>query len=134
MTDKTRAQEIRKPDTDGLSFEVDISRRSYQSERVAWMIAGGAFVIAGLAVIAVCMMLPLKQTVPYYIYVDKETGATQAVVLNDPQTISANEAVSRYWLGRYIQARERYMYRLQQEDFNFVMATSGDGCCYAHRI
>jgi type IV secretion system protein VirB8 len=127
MTDKTRAQEIRKPDTDGLSFEVDISRRSYQSERVAWVIAGGAFVIAGLAVIAVCMMLPLKQTVPYYIYVDKETGATQAVVLNDPQTISSNEAVSRHWLSRYIQARERYMYRLQQEDFNFVMATSGDG-------
>lgn len=112
---------------DAFSFEVDISRRSYQSERIAWMVAGGACVVASLAVIAVCMMVPLKQTVPYYIYVDKETGATQAIVLNDPQTISSNEAVSRYWLSRYIQARERYMYRLQQEDFNFVMATSGDG-------
>lgn len=126
MTNKVRPHETVKPDIDALSFEVDISRRSYQSERIAWLVAAGAFIIASLAVIAVCMMVPLKQTVPYYIYVDKETGATQAVVLNDPQTISSNEAVSRYWLSRYIQARERYVYRLQQEDFNFVVATSGE--------
>jgi type IV secretion system protein VirB8 len=111
---------------DAFSFEVDISRRSYRSERIAWMVAVGACVVASLAVIAVCMMVPLKQTVPYYIYVDKETGATQAVVLNDPQTISSTEAMSRYWLSRYIQARERYVYRLQQEDVNFVLATSND--------
>jgi len=111
---------------DAFSFEVDISRRSYQSERIAWMVAAGACIVASLAVIAVCMMVPLKQTVPYYIYVDKETGATQAVVLNDPQTISSTEAMSRYWLSRYIQARERYVYRLQQEDVNFVLATSSD--------
>lgn len=111
---------------DAFSFEVDISRRSYRSERIAWMVATGACVVASLAVIAICMMVPLKQTVPYYIYVDKETGATQAVVLNDPQTISSTEAMSRYWLSRYIQARERYVYRLQQEDVNFVLATSND--------
>lgn len=126
MTNKERPQEIIKPDIDALSFEVDISRRSYQSERIAWMVAAGACIVASLAVIAVCMMVPLKQTVPYYIYVDKETGATQAVVLNDPQTISSTEAMSRYWLSRYIQARERYVYRLQQEDVNFVLATSSD--------
>lgn len=117
---------IVKPDVDALSFEVDISRRSFLSERIAWIIAAVAILFAGLAIFAVVEMLPLKQTIPYYIFVDKETGATQAVVLNDPQTITSNENVARYWLSRYIQARERYVYRLQQEDYNTVMATSNE--------
>jgi type IV secretory pathway component VirB8 len=115
-----------KPDVDDLSFEVDISRRSYRSERTAWIVAAAAILFAGVAIVAVLVMMPLKQTIPYYIFVDKETGATQAVVLNDPQTITANENIARYWLSRYIQARERYVYRLQQEDYDVVMATSSE--------
>lgn len=113
-----------KPDIDGLSFEVDIAQRSYKSERRAWLLVLVFAVIAIMAVAAVLLMTPLKQTIPYHVYVDKETGVTQAVVVNDRASITTNEAVARYWLGRYVSARERYVYRLQQEDFDFVMATS----------
>lgn len=113
-----------KPDIDALSFEVDIAQRSYKSERRAWTLVIVFAVIAAMAVAAVLLMTPLKQTIPYLVYVDKETGATQAVVVTDRASITTNEAVARYWLGRYISARERYVYRLQQEDYDFVMATS----------
>lgn len=113
-----------KPDIDALSFEADIAQRSYKSERAAWALVVVFAIIAILAVGAVLLMTPLKQTIPYHVYVDKETGAMQAVVVNDRVSITTNEAVARYWLGRYVSARERYVYRLQQEDYDFVMATS----------
>lgn len=113
-----------KPDIDALSFEVDIAQRSYKSERWAWALVVVFAVITAMAVAAVLLMTPLKQTIPYHVFVDKETGAMQAVVVNDRGSITTNEAVARYWLGRYVSARERYVYRLQQEDYDFVMTTS----------
>jgi len=112
---------------DALSFEAEIARRSYKSEKLAWILVAVFALIGVLSVVAVMLMTPLKQTVPYYIYVDKESGATQAVVVNDRASITTNEAVARYWLGRYVSARERYVYRLQQEDYDFVIATSHAG-------
>lgn len=109
---------------DGLSYEADIALRSRKSERRAWVLVIVFAVIATLSVAAVVFMIPLKQTIPYYVYVDKETGATQAVVVSDPVAITQNEAVARYWLSRYVSTRERYVYRLQQEDYDAVMATS----------
>jgi len=109
---------------DGLSYEADIALRSQKSERRAWALVIVFAVISTLSVAAVALMTPLKQTVPYYVYVDKETGATQAVVVSDPVAITQNEAVARYWLSRYVSTRERYVYRLQQEDYDAVMATS----------
>jgi type IV secretion system protein VirB8 len=121
---KKTPKPVVKTDIDALSFEADIAQRSYKSERTAWALVGVFAVISAMAVGAVLMMTPLKQTMPYFVYVDKETGVTQAVVVNDRISITANEAVVRYWLGRYVSARERYVYRLQQEDYDFVMATS----------
>lgn len=109
---------------DALSFEADISQRSYKSERLAWLLAVLCLIVAGVAAAAVLVMLPLKQTIPYFVYVDKETGVQQAVIFNDPAEITTNEAVIRYWLSKYVSTRERYVYRLQQEDFDFVSATS----------
>jgi type IV secretory pathway component VirB8 len=124
---KQTPQPAHKPEIDALTFEADISLRSHKSERRAWILAATFALIAILAVAAVVLMIPLKQTVPYYVYVNKETGVTQAVVVNDSVTITQNEAVARYWLARYVSTRERYVYRLQQEDFDAVIATSMPG-------
>jgi len=109
---------------EALDFEANVALLSRRSERWAWVLVAVFAVITVLAVTAVLLMIPLKQTIPYYIYVDKETGVTQAVVVNDPVTITQNEAVARYWLARYVSTRERYVYRLQQEDYDSVVATS----------
>lgn len=121
---KKSSQPMQTPNIDALSFEADIALRSYKSERKAWALVIVFAVIAAMAVAAVLLMTPLKQVVPYYVFVNKETGAVQAAVVNDRASITTNEAVTRYWLGRYVSARERYVYRLQQEDYDFVVATS----------
>ncbi|MBD8051068.1 virB8 family protein [Limnohabitans radicicola] len=121
---KKSPQKAALPNVDGLSFEADLASRSYRSERLAWILVATLVVIMGMAVAAVLVMLPLKQTIPYYIFLNKESGATQAVVVNEPTSISTNEALARHWLSRYVSARERYVYRLQQEDVDFVMTTS----------
>lgn len=111
-------------DMDGLSFEAEIARRSYLSERFAWALAIFFAILVGLAVGALYALMPLKQVMPYFVFVDRETGVMQQVVVNDTQTITSTEALSRYWLNRYVQARERYVYRLLQDDYDFVMVSS----------
>jgi type IV secretion system protein VirB8 len=108
----------------GLSFEAEIARRSYASEKAAWFLVALFGVITIASVTAISFLTPLKQVVPYFVYVNKETGVTQAVVVDDVQKITETEAVTRYWLNRYVSARERYVYRLLQEDYEVVVATS----------
>lgn len=110
--------------TPGLSFEAVIAHRAYKSECRAWMVAGVSSVIAVIAVTAVAVMVPLKQVVPYLVYVDKETGTTQVVNVVDSRAVSNDEVNARYWLARYVKARESYLYKLLQEDYDLTMALS----------
>ena len=110
--------------TPGLAFEAVIAHRAYKSERRAWLVAGVASAIAIIAVTAVAVMVPLKQVVPHMVYVDKETGATQVVSVVDSRTVSNDDINARYWLARYVKARESYLYKLLQEDYDLTMALS----------
>jgi type IV secretion system protein VirB8 len=110
--------------TPGKSFEAILSYRAYKSEKRAWIVAGTSAIIATIAVTAVAVMVPLKQVVPHLIYVDKETGATQVVSVVDSRTVGNDEINARYWLARYVKARESYLYKLLQEDYDLTMALS----------
>lgn len=110
--------------TPGLSFEAVIAHRAYKSERRAWMVAAAATTMAVVAVLAVALLTPLKQVVPYLIYVDKETGVTQVVSVVDSRTLNNDDINARYWLARYVKARESYLYKLLQEDYDLTMALS----------
>ena len=110
--------------TPGLSFEAVIAHRAAQSERRAWVIAAAATLIALIAVVAVVLMTPLKQVVPHLIYIDKDTGVTQVVSVVDTRTLSNDDVNARYWLARYVRARESYVYKLLQDDYDLTMALS----------
>ncbi len=110
--------------TPGKSFEAILAHRVYKSERRAWIVAGVAIIVAIIAVTAVAVMVPLKQVVPHLIYVDKESGATQVVSVVDSRTVGNDEVNARYWLARYVKARESYLYKLLQEDYDLTMALS----------
>jgi type IV secretion system protein VirB8 len=110
--------------TPGLSFEAVMAHRAAQSERRAWTIAAAATTIALIAVTAVVVMTPLKQVVPHLIYIDKDTGVTQVVSVVDRRTLSNDDVNARYWLARYVRARESYLYKLLQEDYDLTMALS----------
>lgn len=109
-----------------IEFESQIAKQALDSKRIAWYVAAAGFTFALGELIAIVVMLPLKQVVPYLIYVDKNTGVTQVVDVATPARITSDELNARHWAERYVLARERYIYQILQEDFDFVIATSSD--------
>ncbi|MFC3715152.1 virB8 family protein [Luteimonas soli] len=79
-----------------------------RSEKRAWRVAISAAVLAGLAVLAVVLLTPLKTVEPFVVQVDK-IGAANTVTLLDTRSITANEALDKYWLGQYVNYREEYL-------------------------
>lgn len=113
--------------TPAVEFEAQLALEAYASKRLAWIVAFCSFFLAGLSVTALILLLPLKQTVPYLNYVDKETGVTQVVEVATLSMVTQDEVNARHWVGRYVQTRERYVYQLLQDDYNFVLATTDSG-------
>lgn len=92
------------------TFEQDRARSLRRSARLAWSIALVASVVAASACLAVAGLTPLKSVVPFVVRVDNTTGIVDTVngLTNGPNTY--NEAISRYFLARYVQVREGFVY------------------------
>ncbi|MDI7776572.1 type IV secretion system protein [Asticcacaulis sp. EMRT-3] len=108
-------------------WEADRQARLEQSERRAWRVAVGACVVAILAVIGIATMAPFKRTVPYVFEVDKATGNTELVdAVGARTTIGYQELLDKHWAQVYVIARESYMYRLLQTDYDTTLGLSTD--------
>lgn len=90
-----------------------------RSEKRAWRVAIGAGAIAGLAVLAVALLTPLKTVEPFVVQVDR-IGSASTVTLLNTKSIGANEALDKYWLARYVNYREEY---LNQTSYGNFVAT-----------
>lgn len=107
-----------------VEFEARLAQEeSRKGTTMAWITAG-SLLIAILAATSVLILLPLQRTVPFMVYVD-QTGATQVAQVVEPTIMTANEVVARHFVAKYVSTRERYLYQLLQEDFNFIVATTG---------
>ena len=93
-----------------------------RSARRAWWVAGGACVVAVLAVASVLALTPLKSTQPYVIRVDNSTGIVDVVPALD-RGVEPSELVTRYLLNGYVTARERYVYAMAESDYGLVGAS-----------
>ncbi len=78
-----------------------------RSEKRAWRVAIGSSILAGLSILAVVLLTPLKTVEPFVVQVDNIGGAS-TVTLLDTKTITASEALDKYWLSRYVNYREEY--------------------------
>ena len=88
-----------------------------RSEARAWKVA---FTFAGcfaLSVVGIAMLLPLKETLPYVLRVDNVTGAVDLVTSIKGQDVSFDEVQDRYWVTRYVRAREEYDWYLIANDY-----------------
>lgn len=106
------------------SWEVDRAERARLSARIAWIVAGLMSAIALSAVVAVTMMLPLHRVEPYVVRVDQSTGIVDVVNTLRKTSSSQDEAVSKYFIGRYIRAREGYAYGLVDASWREVALLS----------
>jgi type IV secretion system protein VirB8 len=97
------------------------------SRRTAWIVAGVAVGVAGLQAIAMAFLLPLKQSVPYTITVDRETGYVQTTRGVNIGSLSETDAVAQSFVVQYILARESFEATDYRENYRKTMMWSQGG-------
>jgi type IV secretion system protein VirB8 len=115
---KTYFEEARRWDQDRILA-------ANRSKRLAWTIATIAGGVAVAAVAAVAALAPLKSVEPFVVRVDNATGAVDVMTgLKGQSDVTYNEAVSKYFLGQYVRAREGYLPAAAEENFRLVSISS----------
>lgn len=111
----------------GLDWEADRSARLAASERRAWVVAGVASALCVILVIALAALSPLRVRVPYVFALDKASGNVELVqAVDDRTTVGYQELVDKHFTTRYVVARESYVFKLLQLDYDLVLALSTD--------
>lgn len=108
-------------------WEQDLLLSAHRSRRVAWVIAAGACALAVASVGAVAALAPLKTVEPFVIRVDNATGIVETVSALTSTSSRYDEAVTKYFLGRYVRAREGYSYPEAETNFRTISLLSGQG-------
>lgn len=94
-----------------------------RSQRNTWMIVGiVSLVIALVSVIAVVGLTPLKRVEPIVVEVDKATGKAEVTTTYDGDVtkLSVQEQLAKYFINKYLIARESHNPNLDLED-NYVL-------------
>jgi type IV secretion system protein VirB8 len=100
-------------------------RSALRSRPLAWTIATGASVLAVAAVSAVAALTPLKRVEPFVVRVDHATGAVDVMTaLTGADRVSYDEAVTKYFLGQYVRARETWLPSAAEANFRQVSIMS----------
>jgi len=98
-------------------FDQDRLISAERSRRVAWFVAIVASAIAALSIAAVAALTPLKTVEPFVIRVDNATGIVDVVSALTTTAGTYDEEVTKYFAGRYVRAREGYVWSEAEENF-----------------
>lgn len=116
-----------------LSYEDDIFYIYKKSARRAWTIA---FIFGFISVVAfacIAFLFPLKETTPYLIREDSNTGIPYIVTAIDPQTFEADEMLDRYFVNYYINLRQGYTWQTIQKTYTLTQLFSSANVASAYR-
>lgn len=105
-------------------WEQDAYITALRSARV-WRTVGLLSLGVSLAsVLAIVALLPLKTVEPFVVRVDNATGIveTMSALKDAPNTYE--EAVGRYFLGKYVQAREGFLFDERAHNYRVVALMS----------
>jgi type IV secretion system protein VirB8 len=109
------------------SWSEDTHASLRASRRTAWIVAGVAIGVAGLQAIALAFLLPLKQSVPYTITVDRETGYVQTTRGVNLGSLSETDAIAQSFVVQYVLAREAFEATDYRENYRKIMMWSQGG-------
>lgn len=110
----------------GISWEASRVELLEKSQTRAWRVALGACCVAVLGFCGIVLMLPLKESVPFVVKVDKSSGQTELLTRFSSKDITFDEAMDKYWLSNYIRSRESYDWYSLQADYNTTMLLSNE--------
>ena len=102
-------------------WDLDRAQAAQRSAKRAWFVAAVATLLTVLALVAVAGLTPMKTVEPFVIRVDNSTGVVDVVPVLRGQA-EVPEAVTRYFVTQYVQARERYVGSLAESDYEQVGA------------
>ena len=102
--------------TESASWDRDRAAAAQRGERRAWVVAAAGWVMAGLAVVAVCALTPLKRVVPVVIRVDDRSGIVDVVPALEGKA-SVSQTVTRYLLTHYVSVCERFNLSTAESDY-----------------
>ncbi|TIP83054.1 MAG: type VI secretion protein, partial [Mesorhizobium sp.] len=108
----------------GATWEDDTHRSMRRSRTLAWIVSSVSALVAVLSLVALVMILPLRQFEPYVVEVDKSTGYLEIARALKPGDLSQNEAVTAANLVRYIRARETYDPRELKQNYDLAQLYS----------
>lgn len=107
-------------------WDQDRLASALRSRRLAWCVAAAAGALAMAGVVAVAGLTPLKTVEPFVIRVDQATGAVDLArgLAEGSGPVRYEEAVSKYFIARYVRSREGYLEASAEEDFRQVSILS----------
>jgi type IV secretion system protein VirB8 len=98
------------------SWDADRVAQSRRNTRIAWRVAGAGWLCAVAGAVALVLLMPLKQVIPYLVRVDGSTGVVDVV----PALVgraTPEEAVTRYFLTHYVSVCERFNFSTAESDY-----------------
>lgn len=107
-------------------WDQDRLAAALRSRRLAWTIAAVASGLTLASVAAVAVLTPLRTTEPFVVRVDRSTGVVDVVrgLSSSEGPATYDEAVSKYFLGQYVRAREGYLDPAAEDSFALVSILS----------
>ena len=118
---------------EAMDFESSVKYMIEQSNKKAWLITFISVFITILSIIALCLLTPLKTVEPYVIRVDNTTGMVDIISILNEKEVSSNEALDKYFVSKYIKAREGYYYDMLNQDYILVQLLSSNEVSQAYR-
>ncbi len=120
MSDETVEYSALDVNDQALDFESSKAVMTATSERRAWVVAIGAVTMCVASWIGMSLMLPLKEKVPYLVRVDNATGVTDIVSLLQEEIVGYEDVQDKYWINKFIVAREGYNWYTLQSDYDLI--------------
>lgn len=112
---------------EATAWDIDRTERLKKSEKLAWNIAIAMTGLAACAVLAVSALAPLKQVEPFVVKVDNSNGIVEIVKrLPAIGETTYSEAITKYFLGRYLSAREGFSQKIAETNYDDVLLMSNN--------
>lgn len=109
-----------------LDWESNTIDLVQKSERRAWQVAKMSAVGFILSVVSIGLLMPLKETRPYVIRVDKTTGGIDLVTSVRGKDVTNDEVQDKYFVNQLVINREGYDWHTLKNSYLITRELSSD--------
>ncbi len=106
------------------SYEGDRLKRAYRGSGIAWTVAAGASILAGVLGFALVVVATRPPPPAVAFRVDNATGMTDRIYDVAGGEMAATEAENRHWLWQYVLHRQGYSFAEAQFNYDVVSLMS----------